>query len=319
MSIIKRGLICVVIAAHLCACTHVPVASESQRVVSKEERARMGTVGVLALATPQSELEVEAWGAAHGAGKGAGKGAKFGILVPLEGCVSDPRGFAFAICLGTIILAPEVFVGLVAISTVISTVAGAVTGAVVGAVQSVPKDKAGEIEARLRAILAEDHPHEKLRFSVVAAAAEFGVQDVSEITADIPTVPGQDIDYRRLSDAKVDSIIEVGLMGVSLSGSSGADPDISLNFNAVARLEDAKSNVELSRHNFTYQAEFNFTYRSEPRKFSEWNADGARLIKEEMESAYRSLGQSIVNKILLIEPEGRLDHRSRPSDVKFEW
>lgn len=283
MSIIKRGLICVVIAAHLCACTHVPVVSESKRLVSEEKRARIGTVGVLALATPQGELEVEAHGAAHGAGEGAVKGAKFGALFTAAACLA-----LLPLCAYVANEVPTYIVG----GAVIGTVIGTVSGAVVGAVQSVPKDKAGEMEERLRAILAEDHPHEKLRFSVVAVAAELGVQDVSEITAEIPAVPEQDVDYQQLAGARVNTILEVGLVSVSLmSGSSGADPYISLNFSAVARLEDAKLKVGLSRHNFTYKTGY--------MKFSEWNADGARLIKEETESAYRSLGQSIVNKIFL--------------------
>ncbi|MDH4187476.1 MAG: hypothetical protein OEV08_10790 [Nitrospira sp.] len=196
-----------------------------------------------------------------------------------------------------IMVAPEIAISVEVISTVtgvvIGTAIGTTIGTVAGAVQSIPEDKAGEMEARLKAILAEDHPHEKLRFSVINGAAKLGVQDVSEIAAGTPAVSGQGIDYWQLSGAKIDTILKVGLVSVSLSGSGGTDPDIFLNFSAVARLEDAKHKVELSRHNVTCQ--------TEPRKFSEWNADGGSIIKEDIERAYRSLGKSIVNEIFLIE------------------
>jgi hypothetical protein len=278
MSIIKRGLIHVVIAAHLCACAPVPVASKSHLFVSDAQRDRMGSVGVVALAsTPQGVLDVgtrgRIAGAVHEAGQGAAAG---GGAVLMHGCGGGEMG-----CLFSIILLPVFIVG------------GAVIGAVDGGMHAVPEVNARKIEAQLRTNLAEADEQGNIRIAVMDASAQAGVQNVREIPVSIPTVVGQGADYRQLPDAKVDTILEVGLLSVSFIGRGGADPELSLNFKAVARLVDEKTNTELYKHVFAYS--------SGPRKFSEWNADQANLIKEAFKIAYRSLGQTIVDEIFLIE------------------
>ena len=156
-----------------------------------------------------------------------------------------------------------------------------------------PEDKRGETEARLRAIFeAEAELQGMLRFAVVDAATGAGVQGVTEITAGAPTVAVQGVDHRQLPDAKVDTILEVGLMSVSFIGRGGEDPVLALHVGADARLMEARTKAELYRHAFMYEAK--------PRKFSEWNAEGSRLIKEEIERANRSLGQLIVDEIFLV-------------------
>lgn len=270
MSIIKRGLIWVIIAAHLCACAPVvPVDS----FVSEAQRGQMGSVGVVALVSaPQSDF-VGPRGRGAGAAQGAGEAASGAI----KG-VGDPM------------MSPEARILYIILLPVIVPVA-AIGGAVSGGAQAVPGDNAGEIEVRLRAILAEADPQGKLRSSVIDAATQAGVHGVTEITANIPTVAGQGVDYRQLPAPKVDTILEVGLVFVSFFSHGGADA-IKLHVGAFARLVNARTNAELYRHTFRYN--------TEPKKFSEWNADWARLIKEETENAYRSLGQSIVDEIFLV-------------------
>lgn len=297
MTIIKRGLICVVIAAHLCACAPVvPVVP----VVSEAQRGRMGTVGVVALASaPQGDLAVRTRGHGAGAAQGALDGAEVGAALGFVAC-------AVAI----ISLSPSSYCAFPE-PVLVGAILGAVVGqaapedkrgkiearAVVDYVQlldATPEDKRGETEARLRAIFeAEAELQGKLRFAVVDTAARAGVQGVTEITAGTPTVVGQDVDHRQLPEAKVDTILEVGLVSVRFISRGGADPELALHVGAVARLMDARTKAELFRGDA-------FTYEAKPRKFSEWNADESRLIKEEIESAYRSLGQSIVDEIFLV-------------------
>lgn len=278
MSIFKRGLIHVVIAAHLCACAPVPIASMSHSFVSDAQRDQMGSVEVVALAsTPQGVLDVgtrgRVAGAVHEAGQGAAAG---GGAVLMHGCGGSEAG-----CLFSIILLPVFIVG------------GAVIGAIDGGMHAVPEDNAKMIEAQLRTDLAEADQQGKFRIAVLDASARAGVQNVIEIPASTSTVVGQDVNYRQLPDAKVDTILEVGILSVSFIGRGGADPELSLHFKAVARLVDEKTNAELYKHVFDYS--------SGPRKFSEWNADQANLIKKEFEIAYRSLGQTIVDDIFLVE------------------
>lgn len=289
MSIIKRGLIFVVIAAHLCACATTPVP-----VVSEAQRGQMGTVGVVALVSePQSDKGRWA-GATAGALTGAYLGAVFGYVACTVAILSGPGSYcAF----------PE------------PILVGAGLGALVGqAAQSgqrgktenrvivtdylqllnaAPEDKKGETETRLRAIFEPGAELQgKLRYAVVDAATRSGVQGVTEIPGGTPTVGGQGVDHRQFPDANVDTLLEVGLVSISFIGNYGVDPELLLHAVAVVRLVDAKTKVELYKHSFTYE--------SKSKKASEWNADEARLINEEIENAYRSLGQSIVDDIFLV-------------------
>jgi len=273
MSIIERVLIYVVIAAHLSACATPPVPT-----VSEAQRGRMGTVGVISLASvPLGELAVGTRGTGAGAAEGAAGGAVAGAPL-LAGALS----FCGVPMLGVFCIA------------FLLPFAGTVTyGAAVGGAQAVPEDKAGEIEATLRAVLAEVMQQAKLRSAVVDAAARAGVRGVTEMPAGTVAVVGQTVDYRQLSDPKVDTVLEVGLVSVGLVGRGGADPALMLRIGAVARLVDARSNAELFRGHA-------FTHESGPRKFSEWGADGARLLKEDLERVYGSIGRSMVDEIFLV-------------------
>ncbi len=272
MSIIERVLIYVVIAAQLSACATPPVPT-----VSEAQRGRMGTVGVISLASaPQGELAVGTRGTGAGAAEGAVAGAVVGSPVLQYAWFCGVPG-AGVICVPVLLL-----------------FAGSVThGAVVGGAQAVPEDKAGEIEATLRTVLAEAVQQAKLRSAVVDAAARAGVRGVTEMPADTVAVVGQTVDYRQLSDAKVDTVLEVGVLSVALIGRGGADPSLTLRIGAVARLVDARSNAELFRGHA-------FTHESGPRNFSEWGANGARLLKEELDRASGTIGRSMVDEIFLV-------------------
>lgn len=273
MSLIERVLIYVVTIAYLSACATPPVPT-----VSEAQRSRMGTVGVISLASaPQGELAGGIRGTGAGAAAGAAAGAVYGaplLAAGLSLCGVPGLGVFCIVYL--------------------STFAGGVTyGAAVGAAQAVPEDKAGEIEATLRAVLAEAVQQAMLRSAVVDAAARAGVQGVTEMPAAMVTVVGQTVDYRQLSDVKVDTVLEVGVVSVGLIGRGGADPALTLRIGAVARLVDAGTNAELFRGHA-------FTHAAGPRKFSEWGADGARLLKEDLERAHGTIGRSIVDEIFLV-------------------
>jgi hypothetical protein len=272
MSIIERVLTYGVIAAQLSACAAPPVPT-----VSEAQRGKMGTVGVISLASaPQGELAVGTRGTGAGATEGAVAGAVAGSpILPYAWFCGVPG--AGVICIPVILI-----------------FTGSVThGAVVGAAQAVPEGKAGEIEATLRTVLAESTQQARLRSAVVDAANRAGVRGVTEIAAGAATVVGATVDYRQLSDAKVDTVLEVGVVSVALVGRGGADPSLTLRIGAVARLVDARSNAELYRGHA-------FAHESGPRTFSEWGADGARLLKEDLARAYGLIGRSMVDEIFLV-------------------
>ena len=270
MSKIKHLLSFVVIAMHLFGCATSPIP-----LVTEAQRERMGTVGVASLpSAPQSALDVGARGKVAGAGEGATAGAVKGLgeLFRMSGSGDYDA---------TIILLP------------IAAIGGAIYGAVVGAAQAVPEDKAKKIEACLKAVLGEAGHQGKLRTEVISAIARSGIQGVSEIPSCQSAAVGQDTDYRLCLDRQVDTVLEVGLLSVALIGRGGEDPKLVLFVRAVARLVDAKTNAELYRSRF-------FTHATGTKRFSEWNADGARLLKESYELACQSLARSVVEEVFLI-------------------
>jgi len=258
ISIFARTLASVLIAAHLFACAAPPPTG-----VSEAQRARMGAVGVAPFAmTPRDELQVT-----RGTAAGAAGGAIEGVIAG----VASTGGCGF----GCVIVVP--FMASV----------GAITGGVVGGAAAVPEDKAAEIETRLKAVLSEVGDQARLQAAVVVAAIRFGVPRVT-------TLPGKAVAVRGVdAEAKVDTILKVGLVSVGLAGGGGADPELAIRVSALARLVDARTDAELYRTRL-------FTHAVGPRKFSEWNADNARLLKDALERAYQSLARSIVDEIFLV-------------------
>lgn len=268
----ERVLICLAAMAQLAACATPPVPT-----VSEAQRARMGTVGVVSLATaPQGALQAGTRGTGAGAAEGAAAGAAQGAqFLPYAAFCGVPA--AGVICIPALLI-----------------FGGSVTyGASVGAAQAVPEDKAGEIEAKLRAVVAETGEQGKLVSAVVGAAARAGVKGVTEKPAGAATVTGEQIDFRAYLDAKVDTVLEVGVVSAAFVGRGGADPALALRVASVARLVDVRTNAELYRGHA-------FTHVSGPRKYSEWSADGARLLKEDLERAYSSIGRLMVDEIFLV-------------------
>lgn len=247
-------------------------------MVSEAQRERMGVVGVGSIArAPTGEVDVgtrgRTAGAAHGAAEGAASGAA--ALFSSGASCSGPM------CAGAyIVLIPVV------------VVVAATIGTVTGAVQAVPVDRARQIEAQLNLALAKGGQQEALRSEVVKAAAQSGIPDVTEITAGTATI-GEDFDYRKLSNVAVDTVLEVGLVRIGLTGRGGDDPQLALGVHAAARLVDVKTNAELYRN-------YAFIHITSPRNFSEWSANEALLLKREIDRAYESLGRSIVDEVFLV-------------------
>ena len=231
--------------------------------ISEAQRARMGSVGV-------ATLPVAARGDLNVGTRGTGAGA-------VEGAIAGAAAFVSQV-------GPCSDIGCIVVP--IFAVAGLVVGGITGATQAVPDDSASAIEARLRKVLAEVEQQAKLQSAVVDAAARFGVERVAELSLPTPSAGGA-------RTTPVDTILEVALVSVGLVGRGGSDPDLALRAAAVARLSDARTAKVL------YDGRA-FTYATGPRKFSEWNADGARLLRQDLERAYRSLGNSIVDEIFLV-------------------
>ena len=263
-------LIYLVISTQVCACATRPAIP----VVSESQRDRLGTVGVVQIGdAAKIESNVGPRGSARGLAQGAAAGA--GTVTgsaPQVLSSSSCSGNSFVVC---IVLLPVLIVG------------GAVVGGAIGAARAVPVDTVQQIEAQLKLALSEVGEQEALRFQVVKAASRAEIPNVKEIT--VATSMG---DYRQLSKESIDTVLEVGLVEVGLTGSGGKDPLLALHVHAVARLVDVNSNTELYRSTFTHV--------SASRKRSEWSADQARSLKRGLDEAIAALGTSMVEEIFLM-------------------
>jgi hypothetical protein len=246
---------------------------------SEAQRERLGMVGVIQIARgPKGEIDVPKGrvpGAAKGAAGGAAAGAGAAAAALVQGsCV----GFA---CGVAIVLLP-IFMAV-----------GAVVGAVHGGAVAVPDEKGRQIEAQLQLALAGVGTQQALRSEVITTAVRRGITNVKDISSESLTIVEEGIDYRQLLGSGVDTVLEVGLVEVGLIGAGGKDPDLTLRVQAAARLVDVGSSKELYRN-------FAFNYVSPRRHFSEWSADQARVLKQELSRGYATLGTSILEEVFLV-------------------
>jgi len=266
----------IVIGTYLCACA----STQSNPGVSEAQRASLGAVGVVQIALmPKGDVAVgprgKAAGAAHGAGAGALAGAG-GALSGLNGWCSDALG-----CVAALVIVVPIFAA-----------GGAVYGAVHGAAVAVPEDKASDIERELSSALSGAQVSVNLQSEVLKSALQSGVPNIRGIDPIAAMAAGAPVDYRTLSGSGVKTVLEVGFAHVALQGGGGDDPELVLVAQAVVRLVDVRTNAELYRSDA-------FQYASQRHRFSEWSADQARPLREELERATGALAASIVDEVFL--------------------
>lgn len=245
--------------------------------VTEEQRNQLGVVGVVSVNfRPEDQFSTPMRGRVTGVATGAAAGA-------LEAASALGAGD----CTGA-----GPFCGLVLLVEAAVIVGGAVYGGIVGGLHAVPEDKAREIESRIIEVLSTAQPQESLLRQVIEAAREEGIQPIFEPAVQGPAMAEENLDYRRLMDAGVDTVLEIGVVTVGLAGAGGGDPELVLFLQARARLIRAESNTELYSHK-------TITYQSGRRKFTEWGADGARLMRENLERGYRVLAERIIDQVFL--------------------
>jgi hypothetical protein len=267
MSIVKRLVSGLVVAAHVSACA---TGSKLVPEVPGTQRDGLGVIGVVSL-NRATESELQAGAGGQG---GLAEGAKAGAAAGVGG---------FRNSLGVSSCSDLAGCGLIVLLLPIFVVGGAIVGAVAGTVQGQPDERVGYIGAQLQAAVTEVGQREALQTEVLGAAARSGIAGMTGISSST------------VSSAKVDTVLEVGLVRVALVGRGGEDPELTLRVHAVARLLEARTRTELHR-------DYTFTYAAAPRRLNEWSADQARLLEHELGRACRSLGQSIVDRVLLVEP-----------------
>lgn len=271
-------LACLLVLGQLAGCASTKPIPE----VSEQQRERLGVVGVVSVVfPPEDQFSTPLRGRAAGAAKGAGAGALAGAGEFLDAFAFAGGGCSGIVDCSAVILLHTAFMA-----------AGVVIGGIAGAVEAVPEEAARQIEAQIVAVLSEARPQEALRQAVIKAAAEGVSGSVVELTTPGPGTAEERFDYGSFRAFGVDTVLEVGITRLGLAGRGGADPQLLLFVQARALLIDVTTSMELYRQPVLLHV-------SAPRKFTEWGADDARLMKEELQRAHSELAERIVDQVFL--------------------
>ena len=249
------------------------------RSLPPEIRAQLGRVGVVSgRFVPAIDVErptagkgsAAAWGALRGAGA-----ALYPFSTLAGTCSGRDCGFVVVVMLGVLIGAATV---------------GAVTGAVVGAVTAESAATVHDAEAALTHALAELKIQETLRDRLVTIARD-DTGLALEPGGDVgPAEEDTAVDYRPLATQGMDTILEVSVTRLGLTGDRRVNPLLALSMTTRIRLVRSGDGAEL------YHQELD--HRKGSRKFVEWAANDAAAFREAMETAYTDVSQEIVRLVL---------------------
>jgi len=236
--------------------------------LSEEVRANLGTIGVVSGRFSQ-EAHLEA--PTSGKWSGAGKGAAAGFFGSIQGAAQG-GGYGGAVVL---LLSPVFAMG----------------GAIYGAIAAESAEKVEAAEATFKRALADLKIQETFRNRVLQVARDQTRHVLVLLLEHGPTAPGGAVEYPFVTSQGVDTVLEIGVEKLGLPG-GGINPPLSLIMNAHARLVRATDGMELYARTWIY--------RSGTRKFVEWAADNAQPLHEELERAYQSLAEQVVDELFLL-------------------
>ena len=244
-----------------------------------EVRAQLGNVGVVSgRFLPATVVERPAAGKVRGAAKGAVVGALGGaaaVAGNLGRCSGDACGYVAVVMLAVLIGAATV---------------GALTGAVVGVVATESATKAREAEAALQHAFAELKIQETLRDRLVTIARDEAQLDLIPVVDPSPTDPDVDVDYRPLAAQGIDTILEVSVTWLGLTGDRSVNPPLALSMTTRVRVIRSGDGTEL------YHQELHHWNGS--RKFVEWAVHDAQAFREGLDAAYTNAARKIVQLVL---------------------
>ncbi len=209
---------------------------------------------------PETQFKAATRGKLHGAGKGARYGFSKAIQVP---CAD----------LACIIVLP--------------VVAGAtIIGAGSGAFLAESGSEVKKAEAALNKALGELKVQETFPDRVLQVARDQTRHNFVFLQDQAP--------YSSLADKGVDTVLEIGVERVGLVGPSGTvfNPPLMLVVSVHASLIRISDGTKLYRRPWT-----NY---SRKRKFTYWAGDDAQPLREEVDRAYLSLAERIVEDLFLL-------------------
>jgi len=245
-------------------------------------RAQFGTIAVIPLPGPPSvEVDTPAKGGAAGAGRGVTGGAADGaklVAAVFSGC----GGW------GCILVIPAVGLG-----TLIGAVAGGIHGGITAPTSSVVEHADAVIHVAATQIDANNVLRDRvLECSRGHTAHTFAPASVDSVVAGHGEVP-----YQALAGDGGDTVVEVGVQQVKLTGPWRANPELALVLVARARVVRTRDGSTV--HEETFQ------YESPTRHFTDWAANSADQFRFWVDFGLNDIAKRIAGKlfVLVVTPD----------------
>ncbi|MBI5623754.1 MAG: hypothetical protein HY924_08255 [Elusimicrobia bacterium] len=244
-----------------------------------ELSAKLGTVGLpTASFLPKSEVLTPAKGALDGAGRGAASAAG-----ALFGAASESKS------------------GEVAAIGILLTPAGALVGGVAGAILAEKPEVVEAWEAEVGEGLRALGAQAGLRDAVLKWGLRKTSIKLMPLDGQGPASLEGQPDYSGLKDRGVDTVLEVSVLGVGLSGAKTLNPDLALLVTARSRVVSVSDGKELFSRDYSCSGA--------ERKFKEWAARSGAKLRPAFQGCVFRLARSMVleafqlDTLLAPEPE----------------
>lgn len=247
----------------------------------EDSRAKLGNIGIVSAEfSPNSNL----LGLIKGRAIGASKGFAAGTIVGATGAAIEvlPYYLSYGAIAGP--------ASLILIAT--GAAMGGLYGLIFGTEMAIPEEKAKEIEYELTKALSKLKAQETMQNKFLQFAIEQTRYKFKIIDNPKPTTFEQNVIYSSLKNQEIDSVIEISVLSIDFECKGAEDPSLSLIINVRTKL------IRLADNHLLYENQFK--YRSAERKLSIWLHNNAETFLKEMESAYQSLAEKMVEEIFLI-------------------
>ena len=156
-----------------------------------------------------------------------------------------------------------------------------------GSLNDIPEATARNLKAAISKALTSSQPQRSLRRNLINFARQEGLGELTDVSSSAT----QD-DYRSLSEAGINSVVEVAVFEVWLAGKKRGDPKLVFGVRAYVRVVRTQDNSEVT-------SKFTLTYSGPIRKFTAWGANQAHAFRRELHRAYGELAQMIVTRVFL--------------------
>jgi hypothetical protein len=171
-------------------------------------------------------------------------------------------------------------------------VIGGTTLGIKGALESVPEEKANQIEKTVDNALSNLDVQGTMAELVYIAGNDLTDYRYTILKGVGPGSQEEKPDYRMLNLEGNNIILEVRVISLGFKGGKGSNPDISIDMKVNARAIDVTSGEEI------YSDIWPYVSREQP--LSEWMENNGLLLHDEFEHCYQSLAENIIERIFLL-------------------